>query len=112
MQIKDSKRTFCISRFIWIGTLLAWILTEYIVMYIEIAVHLYRICSIEFYYRPLMVTLPLAVGFNAFRWLEKALVLKEWDDREHLSRGLSTVTLVSYFALMAALLELGRGWSH
>ena len=104
--MEGSGRVLKSSRIVWAGVLVVWILTEYAVMHFQIERHLHRVSSIAFYYRPLMVTLPLAIGFSTCRRLEKVMNLSGSDNREHLSQGMGTVTLISYLTLLAALLDL------
>lgn len=94
------------SGVVWAGALLLWILTEYVVVHFQIARHLHSVSSMSFYYRPLMVTLPLAIGYTSCRRLEKVLNLDGLENREHVSRGMGSITLISYLTLVAALIDL------
>jgi hypothetical protein len=95
-----------VSRIIWVGAVLIWLLSEYVIMYSQIDRHLYRVSSMQFFYRPLMMSLPLAVGLGTFRRLEKVLALRGLDDAEHLSRGFGFVTFIFYLGLTATVIEL------
>jgi hypothetical protein len=100
-----SNHKLQISQIIWTGALLIWILSEFVAIYFQIDRHLYRVGSMQFYYRPLMLTLPLMVGFGTFRRLEKVLVLQDLDGAEQLSRGFGFVTLIFYLEITATIME-------
>jgi hypothetical protein len=106
MEIEDFSHGVTASRLIWAGVLLVWVLTEYAVMHLQVKRQLHQLSSIAFYYRPLMITLPLAIGFITWRRLEKGINLSSSGNREQLSRGMGSVTLISYVTLLAALLDL------
>jgi hypothetical protein len=105
MHNEKSNHFLRVSRIVWAGTLLIWVLSEYAVMCFQIDRHLYRVGSMQFYYRPLTMTLPLMVGFGTLRRLEKALVLRGLDDEEQLSRGFGFVTLIFYLGITATVIE-------
>jgi hypothetical protein len=106
MKLKEPVRTFKASQIVWGIVVLSWILTEYVVMHFQIAKHLHRMGTIAFYYRPLMMTLPLSVGFSTYRRLQEVMSLSGSESKEHLSRGMSSITLISYLTVLAALLDL------
>jgi hypothetical protein len=101
-----SNSGFQLSSAIWLGALFVWILSEYLVMRLQIDRRLFGVGSIEFYYRPLMLALPLAMGFGTFRRLGKIIRLKGEDELERLSRGFGNVMLVSYLTFLATFLRL------
>jgi ABC-type amino acid transport system permease subunit len=106
MQSEVTKQISPFSRILWAANLLIWLVAEIAVIHIEIERHLYRIGAINFYYRPLMVTLPLAVSFNVLRKLENVANLQEPNAREQLSRGIASIALVFYLVLISTLIEL------
>src|ERR1035437_663984 len=106
MKMEGSGRVLKSSRILWSAVLVVWILTEYAVMHFQFEKHLHQVSSIGFYYRPRMVTLPLAIGLSTCQRLMKVMNLSGSDHREVLSRGIGSVMLISYVTLLAALLDL------
>lgn len=87
MQGKKQIALLRANRVVWVGSLLIWALSEYLVSYFQIVDHLYNASTVQFYYRPIAMTLPLAVGLDTFRRLEKSFAFLDSVNVEQLSWG-------------------------
>jgi hypothetical protein len=105
MQGKKQIALLRANRVVWAGSLLIWAISEYLVVYFQIIDHLYNASTVQFYYRPIAMTLPLVVGFGIFRRLEKSFAFPDSVNVEQLSWGFGFVTLIFYLCLAATIME-------
>lgn len=107
MPNESTERLFRLSRVTWTASLLIWLISELLVMHVQLHRQMYSVFRLQFYYRPLMMILPLACAFGTFRRLENILGLRGIGDIEQLSRGFGFVTLIFYLGIVAAMMEFG-----
>jgi hypothetical protein len=103
-----SIRENLVSKIIWVSALLVLLLSECITMYFLAESVMYHVNSIQFYYRPLMIAMPFAVGFSTWRRMEQTIALRNLSDNERMARGVGSVVLVFYLVLATTMLQLSQ----